>query len=249
MVSRTTVQNHRAACTAATIPRTMQFVLRLWVRYKQTDETEKPITWTSLLLWHRKSKVITTGNLPPLVIPLQPNPSALCHSVFRQHHYPSHLSPVSHIHPSLLVLSHADKEVCAISRNWFLFYYSVVNLFSFLSSTLWHPLASVFTISRFWSVGDYKIFLSQSSFHQRALFICRTLVSSSFIIHLLFLAVIHPLKIVSMTICLCKNCHCASPIAVTVPRITSTHNSSSNFSVGYSARYWRLLHKVSELSF
>jgi hypothetical protein len=163
----TSVKYWRGATCWYRVSRMMQFVQRLWGWYKQTDKTEKLITWTSLRLWRTKSKVITTGNLPPWVIPLRSNPSALCHSVFRQRHYPSHLSSVSY-HSSLLVLSHTDKEVCAISRNWFLFYYSVVNLF-FLS--LSHTLTSTniclhhFPLLICWWLHN---FLSPSSFHQRA---------------------------------------------------------------------------------
>jgi hypothetical protein len=133
-----------------------------------------------------KCKAVTAGNLPPLVVPLCSNLPSLCHSVFRQRHYPSHLSS-----PSLPVLSYTDKEVCAISRNWFLFCFSVVNLVFFLCRTLWHLVTSVFTTSPFDLLVTTQFFClcllfirsaflwSSRSFVQ-LLFILHTRVSSSF---------------------------------------------------------------------
>jgi hypothetical protein len=98
-------EGDRTAWHTGTGYRVMQFVQRLWGRYKWTDKTETTVTWNFLILWPTKSKAITTGNLTPLVVPLRSRPSALCHSVFRQRHYLSHLSSMSYHSPTFIPIS------------------------------------------------------------------------------------------------------------------------------------------------
>lgn len=150
----------------------------------------------------RRPALCLAGRNLPLQSPTIP--SALCHAVFRHGHYPYRLS--FHVPTILrsssqtsppLPLPYTDKVGCAISQNWFLFYYSVVNLFFFLSLALWYPLTSVF--SNFFLVTPFSfdllvateflvtMFSSKETFfglctHSRQfLFIHHTLVSGLFV--------------------------------------------------------------------
>jgi len=115
----------------------------------QTD-TQKMVTWVSLSFWPTDSKVTITG-IPHrrfyTCLPMRP----LCVILYSDNVIIHVVSVTLSCHsPAFIPVSSSSltpiKQVCAVSRNWFLFYYFVANLFFFLSPTLWHPLTSVVSI-------------------------------------------------------------------------------------------------------